>query len=402
MATLNLQAFNVAQYQEVVGNEEGVGVWVFDEGHTQYSTVYDIDATASGIFNPIQVPLCLCDWAQYVPANADLGVATSYIHRHLPVGVACCNWIFLEKITSMRGVMANKWTLFGWLPRLAKMLKISQPGYGSNPNVTRLAVSTFPTWRCACLFTSRPYQVLADSQVTKEYQRYTEVTVEPGIEAIQRLAGTYIFAQGPAGVLGSPFAQQVITRAAKNHFIIKWHRVPAGAIMGPNYRLSPSLLGGLCCVNDADWPPVTTPFDPGLNAGGQAIQQGWIEAWNGPQPPTPPIVAPPTNFRKGTLLLTQIKLEPHEFPVPPEFTGVSFLSNVPRCYDVSLFVTEFNAPVDPAQTPPWYGHVTVPSPTPDANGNLYYYLATTTGGQPTTGLSTIYAPYPYDYLFLPL
>lgn len=264
------------------------------------------------------------------------------IERHPPIRHGHFDWYYAKAITTAHGV--------------GKRTRVQAP---EAARMTDYIVAEI--MRCTVLFSTLPYQTEADPvsvghlgfTAIKEYHRYCEHFITPGIEIIERQIGSgqFKFANGPSAP-DTKFPRSLMRRSPKSHWLIRQHQVPHGALFKPNHVLKPHFLDMLGKVNDSAWPVSVSSSDPVA------------------------IGVPIAGYRAGTLLFVQMGLNPVEAPVAPVDVGCSPRSRMPRCWTVDFHLQILDPPTDPDYDyQGYYGHLLAPSITADLNANYYYVIS---------------------------
>lgn len=312
------------------------------------------------------------DIAKTVLHYATYDQTSRKILRHMPMCLEDCEWLFATKITNMHGIGAAQ---------------IILPNAATRRNgFDHFKWAAFRHYRCTVLFQSLPFEVLPDSQVTKEHQRWVERFATLGIDQRQRRQGQYYYGNGPQGPPNpASFPMGLIQRTPVNHIQWVWRNVPHRAVFLPNGVLSPNISRCLGRVNKLDWPLEVGVGDPGFAGDFQVNIQGD----NNP---------PRTCFRKNTLLLTQVATKASEAPVRPLATG-TLTSTVPRCWDITFSFDHLDPLLDPSYNYSDFGHQLVPSTLQNSDTAFYSYVATAKNDG--TG-PRLYVDADMDLLFTPL
>jgi hypothetical protein len=180
------------------------------------------------------------------------------------------------------------------------------------------------------LFEAVPYDVKSEQQIglggtMLEYKRYTEKTITPAVEFLQKPGQQYQFINSTTGLTnGTKFGQSVQRRLEKLYITYKWRDVPmggaGGGIIKTSSQLPENLLSIVGRVNDA-------AFD---------------------------------GYPTGTLLGLPFKITPTMASCRPDLMGLG-ATDVPRTADVEINMVYFKPPTEVAYA--YAGHNLAPHPT---------------------------------------
>lgn len=187
--------------------------------------------------------------------------------------------------------------------------------------------------RLTCVFTTVPYNVISDSDLSQygsaEWNRFTEIYYEPGLETITPDRGAFKWADGPGAGTDINFGLPQLL--SKPTIRMVWRDVPEN------------------CLYDVDGIPTNV----------EALQ-GRVNS---------------ATFRghpAGTLLCISAKTMPRYAPVAPSLVGLNDDHNPPRVFDVEYLLKKFDPPYGNAS---YRGH----NLGPYANADRYWWLITTDG-----------------------
>jgi hypothetical protein len=225
---------------------------------------------------------------------------------------------------------------------------------GTDPDV----FADYEHYLLSVIFTAPKYRVLSDQEADAaggEWTRFVEFREKPGLEVLEIEKDSMIYSTGGT-YDGTNFSRRWTRFIPKSDVEFVWHQVPHDFIYSPTTGRADNLRSALSCVNSSDW----------------------------------------NNYPAGTLLVTDISIEPVTPAVDPAFLNARDPLNPNRTYTVTIRCKEFDPPRAPSG-------VTYPAgasgrghnlaPAPQLATPWWYPVVTATGGQ------RIYPEFSYALMF---
>lgn len=228
------------------------------------------------------------------------GGSPGVLRRVPPMQHPIMPWMFCTTIIDMTPVA---WVKKGIFP----------DAYAAFPDNTQTqpVCSNYDRWLITAGFEVPKFAVLTDIQMAnrygtpwQEWQRFVEWPNQPVDETLIREAGSFTFAEGPAGVVGNPFQSPTPQQIPNSEVHATWKRVPRNGLFVPG----------------TDW------LNINITSRYKTLNQATF-----------------LNQPKGTLRFEGAIAHPLPSPVPPQLQGI-VLGNINCYYDVDMIFSYRNPP----------------------------------------------------------